>query len=67
MVVVGIVGYIKTPRGLKAVTTLFAQKLSECAIRRFYKRYRGKIITKLSTNIKKLKNGAKIAKLPSKL
>ena len=42
MVVVGIVGYIKTPRGLKAVTTLFAQKLSECAIRRFYKRYKGK-------------------------
>ena len=24
------------------MTTLFAQKLSECAIRRFYKRYRGK-------------------------
>ena len=42
MVVVGIVGYIKTPRGLKAVKTLFAEKLSECAIRRFYKRYRGK-------------------------
>ena len=42
MVVVGIVGYIQTPRGLKAVKTLFAQKLSECAIRRFYKRYRGK-------------------------
>ena len=42
MVVVGIVGYIKTPRGLKAVKTAFAQNLSECAIRRFYKRYRGK-------------------------
>ena len=42
MVVVGIVGYIHTPRGLKAVKTLFAEKLSECAIRRFYKRYRGK-------------------------
>ena len=42
MVVVGIVGYIRTPRGLKAVNTLFAEKLSECAIRRFYKRYRGK-------------------------
>ena len=42
MVVVGVVGYIRTPRGLKAVNTLFAEKLSECAIRRFYKRYRGK-------------------------
>ena len=42
MVVVGIVGYVRTPRGLKAVKTLFAEKLSECAIRRFYKRYRGK-------------------------
>ena len=42
MVVVGIVGYIRTPRGLKAVKTLFAEKLSECAIRRFYKRYRGR-------------------------
>jgi large subunit ribosomal protein L3e len=42
MVVVGIVGYIHTPRGLKAVKTLFAKALSECAIRRFYKRYRGK-------------------------
>ena len=42
MVIVGIVGYIRTPRGLKAVKTLFAEKLSECAIRRFYKRYRGK-------------------------
>ena len=42
MVVVGIVGYIDTPRGLKKVKTLFAQHMDECAIRRFYKRYRGK-------------------------
>jgi large subunit ribosomal protein L3e len=42
MVVVGVVGYVETPRGLKAVKTLFAEHLSECAIRRFYKRYRGK-------------------------
>jgi large subunit ribosomal protein L3e len=42
MVVVGVVGYIHTPRGLKAIKTLFAQNLSENAIRRFYKRYRGK-------------------------
>ena len=42
MVVVGVVGYVQTPRGLKKIKTLFAQNLSECAIRRFYKRYRGK-------------------------
>ena len=42
LVIVGCVGYIKTPRGLKAVKTFFAEHLSECAIRRFYKRYRGK-------------------------
>ena len=42
MVVIGVVGYINTPRGLKKIKSLFAQTLSECAIRRFYKRYRGK-------------------------
>lgn len=42
MVVVGLVGYLDTPRGLKKVKSLFAQHLDECAIRRFYKRYRGK-------------------------
>lgn len=42
LVVVGIVGYIETPRGLKKIKSIFAQHLSECAIRRFYKRYRGK-------------------------
>ena len=42
MVVVGAIGIIRTTRGLKAVNTLFAEKLSECAIRIFYKRYRGK-------------------------
>jgi len=42
MTAVGICGYIETPRGLKKINTLFAQNLSECVIRRFYKRYRGK-------------------------
>ena len=42
MVIIGMVGYVQTPRGLKAIKTLFAEHLSECAIRRFYKRYRGK-------------------------
>lgn len=42
MVVVGVTGYIMTPRGLKKIRTLFAEHLSESVIRRFYKRYRGK-------------------------
>ncbi len=42
MIVVGITGYIMTPRGLKKIKTLFAEHLSESCIRRFYKRYRGK-------------------------
>ena len=42
MVVVGITGYQETPRGLKKLKTVWAQKLDESCIRRFYKRYRGK-------------------------
>jgi len=42
MAVVGITGYIETPRGLKKIKTLFAKNLDESVIRRFYKRYRGK-------------------------
>jgi large subunit ribosomal protein L3e len=42
MAVVGITGYIETPRGLKKIKTLFARNLDESVIRRFYKRYRGK-------------------------
>jgi large subunit ribosomal protein L3e len=37
--VVGIVGYIETPRGLRALSTVWAQKLPEGVIRRFYKNY----------------------------
>jgi large subunit ribosomal protein L3e len=42
MIVVGCVGYIQTPRGLKKIASLFAEHLDESCIRRFYKRYRGK-------------------------
>merc|ERR1712115_479855 len=37
MVAVGLVGYIKTPRGLRALKTVWAQHLSEECKRRFYK------------------------------
>lgn len=40
MVVVGIVGYIATPNGLRHLGTVWASKLSEGVIRRLYKNYR---------------------------
>jgi len=43
MVVVGVVGYLETPRGLRSLTTVFAEHLSEEVKRRFYKNwYRSK-------------------------
>merc|ERR1711865_112590 len=39
MMVVGMVGYIETPRGLKSITTVWAQLLSEECKRRFYKNW----------------------------
>jgi len=43
MVVVGVIGYIDTPRGLKTFKTIFAEHLSEECKRRFYKNwYRSK-------------------------
>ncbi|KAJ0031339.1 hypothetical protein Pint_14607 [Pistacia integerrima] len=39
MVVVGVVGYVKTPRGLRSLSTVWAQHLSEEIKRRFYKNW----------------------------
>lgn len=39
MVVVGVVGYIKTPRGLRSLNTVWAHHLSEEVKRRFYKNW----------------------------
>jgi len=39
MVVVGVVGYINTPRGLRALTTVWANHLSDEFRRTFYKRW----------------------------
>merc|ERR1711981_815953 len=39
MKVVGMVGYIDTPRGLRALTTVWAQPLPDGVMRRFYKNY----------------------------
>merc|ERR1711862_379467 len=43
IIVVGVVGYIETPNGLRALTTVWASHLQEQVIRRFYKNwYRSK-------------------------
>jgi len=39
MVVIGMVGYIPTPKGLRAFTTVWANHLGEEARRRFYKKW----------------------------
>jgi len=39
MIVVGLVGYIDTPRGLRALTTVWANKLDKNTLRRFYKNW----------------------------
>lgn len=39
MIVVGLVGYIKTPRGLRSLNTIWAQHLSDELKRRFYKNW----------------------------
>merc|ERR1712168_1363848 len=39
MVVVGVIGYIETPRGLRTLKTIFAEHLSEECRRRFYKNW----------------------------
>jgi len=39
MIVVGMVGYIETPRGLRSLTTIWAEHLSDEVKRRFYKNW----------------------------
>ena len=39
MVVVGLVGYVETPRGLRALTTVWAEHLNDEVKRRFYKNW----------------------------
>jgi len=43
MIIVGVVGYVETPRGLRTLTTVWAEHLSDEVKRRFYKNwYRSK-------------------------
>jgi len=40
VVIVGIVGYVKTPRGLRPLHTVWAQTISDSCKRRFYKNFK---------------------------
>jgi len=43
LIAIGVVGYVETPNGIRALRTVWAQHLSEEVLRRFYKRwYRSK-------------------------
>lgn len=39
MVVVGVVGYVETPRGLRSFKTIFAEHISDECKRRFYRNW----------------------------
>jgi len=39
MIAVGLVGYVETPRGLRALSTVWASKLPTDLLRRFYKNW----------------------------
>ncbi|GIL83820.1 hypothetical protein Vretifemale_12556, partial [Volvox reticuliferus] len=60
MVVVGVVGYVKTPRGLRSLNAVWAEHLSEEVKRRFYKNWykaKKKAFTKYA---KKYSDGKKV-------
>lgn len=61
LVIVGVVGYVETPRGLRSLTTVWAEHLSEEVRRRFYKNWyksKKKAFTKYSA--KYAQDGAQI-------
>lgn len=59
MVVVGIVGYVETPSGLRTLTTVFAEHLSEEFKRRCYKNWYKSKKKAYSKYVKKYEDGAK--------
>ena len=44
LMVVGLVGYVETPRGLRTLTTVWAEHLSDELRRRFYKKDRKSVV-----------------------
>jgi large subunit ribosomal protein L3e len=68
IVIVGVVGYIKTPQGMRSLTSVFAAHLSEDVRRRFYKawyRSKKKAFTKYAKKFVESKSeiDAKLAKI----
>ncbi|EER39500.1 large subunit ribosomal protein L3 [Histoplasma capsulatum var. duboisii H88] len=64
MIAVGVVGYIETPRGLRSLTTVWAEHLSDEVKRRFYKNWyksKKKAFTKYAKNHSENK-GASVAR-----
>jgi large subunit ribosomal protein L3e len=64
MVVVGLVGYIETPRGLRSLTTVWAEHLSDEVRRRFYKNWyksKKKAFTKYAKRYSE-NNGSSVAR-----
>jgi len=59
MVVVGVVGYVETPSGLRSLTTVFAEHLSEEFKRRCYKNWYSSKKKAYTKYAKKYENGAK--------
>jgi large subunit ribosomal protein L3e len=59
MVVVGVVGYVETPSGLRTLTTVFAEHLSEEFKRRCYKNWYKSKKKAYSKYAKKYEDGAK--------
>ncbi|CAH6721668.1 60S ribosomal protein L3 [[Candida] jaroonii] len=56
LVIVGVVGYVETPRGLRSLTTVWSEHLSEEVRRRFYKNWyksKKKAFTKYSAKYAK--------------
>merc|ERR1712196_121572 len=53
MIVCGMVGYIETPRGLKSITTVWAEHLSDECKRRFYKNWHASKVHKAFTRYAK--------------
>ncbi|KAJ3338704.1 60S ribosomal protein L3, partial [Kappamyces sp. JEL0680] len=59
MVIVGVVGYIETPRGLRSLTTVWAEHLSEDVKRRFYKNFYRSKKKAFTKYVKKYTDGGK--------
>jgi len=58
--VIGIVGYVKTPKGLRALTTVWAEHLSEEVKRRFYKKWYRSKKKAFTKYVKKYADGKKV-------